>query len=483
MPFLVDSITMELARHDLDSYHIVHPQLVVRRDVTGELREVVGPPAEASRGHDEITESWTHIEIDTAGADPGRAGERPAAGAGRRPGRGRGLREDAGQGPAAGRPAGRGGGQARRPRPRRCCAGWPTTTSPSSATGSTTWWTGRTGWRCCRCPAPASASCGTTSAARSSFAALPPEVRARAKDPQRLILTKANSRSTVHRPLLPGLHRGQAGQTRPARSTASTGSSASTRTPPTTRASPGSRCCGASWPACWSGRAWPPDSHDGKDLTEILEGYPREELFQISVEELTPIALGRARACAPTGRPGCSCARTCTGGSCPAWSTCPGTGTPRAVRLRDTGDPARGPARGGGRVQRHGRGVGAGPAARGGAGPAGHAAARTWTPPSWRPGWRRPPGRWDEDLAAEAHPRRWVRRRRGRCSTSAPARSRRPTRPTCPRVVRAERPDPGARACCDPARTSPSTCGRPRGTRGGSAGRPTRRQAARWSGG
>ena len=35
-----------------------------------------------------------------------------------------------------------------------------------------------------------------------------------------------------------------------------------------------------------------PDSHDGKDLTEILEAYPREELFQISADELTPIALG-----------------------------------------------------------------------------------------------------------------------------------------------------------------------------------------------
>ena len=34
-----------------------------------------------------------------------------------------------------------------------------------------------------------------------------------------------------------------------------------------------------------------PDSHDGQDLTEILEAYPREELFQISVEELAPIAL------------------------------------------------------------------------------------------------------------------------------------------------------------------------------------------------
>jgi glutamate dehydrogenase len=34
------------------------------------------------------------------------------------------------------------------------------------------------------------------------------------------------------------------------------------------------------------------DSHDGKALIEILEGYPREELFEISAEQLTPIALG-----------------------------------------------------------------------------------------------------------------------------------------------------------------------------------------------
>src|SRR5439155_666898 len=38
-----------------------------------------------------------------------------------------------------------------------------------------------------------------------------------------------------------------------------------------------------------------PGSHDGQDLTEILEGYPREELFQISVEELTPSALAVLR--------------------------------------------------------------------------------------------------------------------------------------------------------------------------------------------
>ena len=34
-----------------------------------------------------------------------------------------------------------------------------------------------------------------------------------------------------------------------------------------------------------------PDSHDGNDLIEILEGYPREELFQISTDLLTHIAI------------------------------------------------------------------------------------------------------------------------------------------------------------------------------------------------
>src|SRR5499425_2787508 len=66
MPFLVDSITMELTRHGLDSFHIIHPQLLVRRDVTGTLWEVVGPLHQARHEHDEIVESWTHIEIDTS---------------------------------------------------------------------------------------------------------------------------------------------------------------------------------------------------------------------------------------------------------------------------------------------------------------------------------------------------------------------------------------------------------------------------------
>ncbi len=64
MPFLIDSVEMELARHRLDSYHVIHPQLVVRRDVTGELRGLPGPLRGGQAGPGEITESWTHLEVD-----------------------------------------------------------------------------------------------------------------------------------------------------------------------------------------------------------------------------------------------------------------------------------------------------------------------------------------------------------------------------------------------------------------------------------
>ena len=40
MPFLVDSVTAELSRHGRAIHLVVHPQFVVRRDVTGTLIEV-----------------------------------------------------------------------------------------------------------------------------------------------------------------------------------------------------------------------------------------------------------------------------------------------------------------------------------------------------------------------------------------------------------------------------------------------------------
>ena len=117
MPFLVDSVTMELARHGVNSYRVVHPQLLVRRDVAGALREVLpGPLTAAGPAHDELPNPGRTSRSTLPGLRraAGRAGNGPAPGAGRRPGLGRGLRADAGQGHLAGRPAVRRGSRARR---------------------------------------------------------------------------------------------------------------------------------------------------------------------------------------------------------------------------------------------------------------------------------------------------------------------------------------------------------------------------------
>ncbi|MEE1801872.1 NAD-glutamate dehydrogenase, partial [Streptomyces sp. JV176] len=66
MPFLVDSVTNELTRQGRGIHAVIHPQIVVRRDVTGKLIEVLpeGVAASAERPHDVLTESWIHVEVD-----------------------------------------------------------------------------------------------------------------------------------------------------------------------------------------------------------------------------------------------------------------------------------------------------------------------------------------------------------------------------------------------------------------------------------
>jgi glutamate dehydrogenase len=290
MPFLVDSITMELTRHNLDSYHLVHPQLVVRRDVTGELREVVGQPAEAGRGHDEITESWMHIEIDTAGADlPGLEDD---------------LRRVLADVRVAVEDYAKMQGRALRLATQLGAEG---AGAPAETQALLRWLADnhftflgyreydlvekQDGMALLAVPGTGLGILRHDKRGSSSFAALPPEVRARVKDPQRLILTKANSRSTVHRPSyldyiavkrvsetgeINGEYRFLGLYTHDAYH------ESITRIPVLRR----------KLASVLERAGVVPGSHDGKDLTEILEAYPREELFQISVEELTPIALG-----------------------------------------------------------------------------------------------------------------------------------------------------------------------------------------------
>ncbi|GAA2502489.1 NAD-glutamate dehydrogenase [Streptomyces longisporus] len=64
MPFLVDSVTNELTRQGRGIHVVIHPQIVVRRDVTGKLIEVLSVQPGGELPHDAHTESWIHVEID-----------------------------------------------------------------------------------------------------------------------------------------------------------------------------------------------------------------------------------------------------------------------------------------------------------------------------------------------------------------------------------------------------------------------------------
>jgi len=291
MPFLVDSITMELTRHGLDSFHVIHPQLLVRRDVSGTLWEVVGPLHQARLEHDEIVESWTHIEIDTASGVSLIELEKDVQRVLHD------VRVAVEDYPKMTEAALRLADRLETEGPK----------APAETQALLHWLAdnhftflgyreydlveGEHGMALVPVPGTGLGILRHDKKGSASFAALPPEVRARAKDPQRLILTKANSRSTVHRPSyldyiaikrvdatgeVVGEYRFLGLYTHDAYH------ESIARIPVLRRK--------LAEVLQRSGAA--PDSHDAKDLTEILEAYPREELFQISADELTSIALG-----------------------------------------------------------------------------------------------------------------------------------------------------------------------------------------------
>ncbi|MEV5966599.1 NAD-glutamate dehydrogenase [Kribbella sp. NPDC051952] len=63
MPFLVDSAAMAITEHNLELQLLIHPQFVVRRDIAGTLQEVLDDTA-ASDAHDLVRESWMHLEVE-----------------------------------------------------------------------------------------------------------------------------------------------------------------------------------------------------------------------------------------------------------------------------------------------------------------------------------------------------------------------------------------------------------------------------------
>ena len=127
-----------------------------------------------------------------------------------------------------------------------------------------------------------------------SFLQLPPEVRRLAREKRLLNLTKANSRSTVHRPSYLdyiGVKRfdtaGEVvGERRFLGLYTHTAYSASPWDIPVLRRKAQS---------VLEHSGLPKGSHDYKALIDIIETYPRDELFQISEEELCEITLGILR--------------------------------------------------------------------------------------------------------------------------------------------------------------------------------------------
>ncbi|MCY7400575.1 MAG: NAD-glutamate dehydrogenase [Nocardioides sp.] len=70
MPFLVDSVTMELNRLGHSVHSVVHPQFSVERDIAGVLREVsLLEDDDRTSDPDAGAESWMHIEVDRTDAD------------------------------------------------------------------------------------------------------------------------------------------------------------------------------------------------------------------------------------------------------------------------------------------------------------------------------------------------------------------------------------------------------------------------------
>ena len=68
MPFLVDSVSMALAEDQHEIHQVIHPQFVVRRDLSGTLLEVLDEHAQTD-AHDVSRESWMHLEVDRVSDD------------------------------------------------------------------------------------------------------------------------------------------------------------------------------------------------------------------------------------------------------------------------------------------------------------------------------------------------------------------------------------------------------------------------------
>jgi glutamate dehydrogenase len=295
MPFLVDSVTAELGREERALHLVVHPQLAVRRDATGRLVEILDVPLAGQTPkdlpYDAVVESWMHLEIDRE-SNPAALNE---------------VTDRVQQVLADVRVA-------VEDWPKMCQTAMdmaasmteqaPPGVDPAEvkdahdllmwlADGHFTF----IGYREYSLvqvegadalqPVP-STGLGVLRydpQMSGSFSRLSPSARAKAHEPHVLVVTKANSRSTVHRPTYLdyiGVKSFDAdgqvtGERRFLGLFTSTAYTESVREVPV---------IGRKIDDVLARAGFTPSSHSGKDLLTILETYPRDELFQIGLDDL-----------------------------------------------------------------------------------------------------------------------------------------------------------------------------------------------------
>ncbi|MEU6300040.1 NAD-glutamate dehydrogenase [Streptomyces erythrochromogenes] len=306
MPFLVDSVTNELSRQGRGIHVVIHPQVVVRRDITGKLIEILGPDCDAhgprtERPHDSLVESWIHVEIDreTDRADLKQITvdlQRVLSD----------VRESVED------------WEKMREAALRIADGLPDEpTAPdlreyeleearellrwladdhftflgyreyNLVDGDSLAAVPGTGLGILRSD-PHHSGKEDGHPVSPSFNRLPADARAKAREHRLLVLTKANSRSTVHRPSYldyVGVKKFDAdgnvvGERRFLGLFSSAAYTESVRRVPVIRRKVAEVLERA---------GFSPASHDGRDLTQILETYPRDELFQTPVDQLQSI--------------------------------------------------------------------------------------------------------------------------------------------------------------------------------------------------
>ncbi|MDX2395878.1 NAD-glutamate dehydrogenase [Streptomyces sp. DK15] len=307
MPFLVDSVTNELSRQGRGIHVVIHPQVVVRRDVTGKLIEILGPDCDAhgprtARPHDSLVESWIHVEIDreTDKADLKQitvdllrvlSDVRESVEDWEK------MRD------AALRIADELPAEPTAPDLReyeleeaRELLRWLADDhftflgyrEYNLVDGDALSAVPGTGLGILRSD-PHHSGKDDGHPVSPSFNRLPADARAKAREHRLLVLTKANSRSTVHRPSYldyVGVKKFDAdgnvvGERRFLGLFSSAAYTESVRRVPVIR---------RKVTEVLDGAGFAPSSHDGRDLLQILETYPRDELFQTPVDQLRSIA-------------------------------------------------------------------------------------------------------------------------------------------------------------------------------------------------